>query len=126
MVAAPIIDALLPGDDVLPCGTAAGVRIDEDAHAAVLHAIARAGGGADAIREVERALPAEFAALVSALVEEYYGSDAVVGALGWSTEPPQPNGHPLPAFDDGLLDRVRRRTPLWRDVRAPPGAQTQG
>jgi hypothetical protein len=111
-----LIDALLPGDDLLPSGTAAGIHIDEVARHAVLEAMARAGGGADAIREVERATPAEFAALVFALVEEYYDSDAVITALGWTTDPPQPNGHPLPEFDEDLLAKVRRRAPMWRRV----------
>lgn len=117
MTAARVIDTLLPGDDVLPSGTAAGVRVDETAHRAVLDAIARAGGGADAVREVERAMPAELAALLAALLEEYYDSDAVITALGWSPLPPQPNGHPLPAFDEDLLAKVKRRAPLWTDPR---------
>jgi hypothetical protein len=112
-----VVDALLPGDDVLPSGTAAGVRVDEDAHRAVLGAIARAGDGPGAIRAVERAMPEEFAALLFALVEEYYDSDAVIAALGWTPDPPQPSGHPLPPFDERLLEKVKRRAPLWRDPR---------
>lgn len=125
-----VIDTLLPGDDALPAGTVARVRIERAMHRAVLGAIARAAGseeafaGADAtrrarvIREVERAHPDALAALLYALVEEYYDSDAVISAMGWTIESPQPNGHPLPAFDDDLLASVRRRSPFWRD--APP------
>jgi hypothetical protein len=112
-----VVDSLLPGDDVLPSGTAAGVRIDTEAHRTVLDAIARAGADADALRHVEREMPAEFAALLFALVEDYYDSDAVIAALGWTRDAPQPSGHPLPAFDERLLERVRRRAPLWRDTR---------
>ncbi len=122
------IDALVPGDDVLPSGTAAGVRIDAATHGAVLGAIARAAGGeeafahgdpsarASAVGDAERAVPAAFAALVLAIVEEYYDSDAVILALGWTVEPPQPNGHPLPAFDEGLLASVKLRGSIWREA----------
>lgn len=114
---ARIVDALLPGDDVLPSGTAAGVAIDESAHRDVLAAIARAGGGEEGIRAAEREVPAELAALLYDVVERYYDADVVLVSLGWRTEPPQPRGHALEPFDDGLLAKVRRRAPLWRDPR---------
>jgi hypothetical protein len=122
-----VIDTLAPGDEVLPSGTAAGVRVDAAAHRMVLGAIGRTAGGEDAfaaagaaararaIDHIEREMPSELAALVLAVAEEYYDADAVVLALGWTVEPPQPNGHPLPAFDERLLAAVRRRRPFWRD-----------
>lgn len=132
-----VVDTLLPGDDgapALPSGTAAGVplRIDVVAHREVLDAIARTAGGEDAfvradasaraavLKEVEQAMPDAFATLLLRAIEEYYDADAVIIALGWSVEPPQPNGHPLPTFDDGLLAQVKRRGALWRDLGAVP------
>lgn len=122
-----VVDTLMPGDDVLPSGSAAGVRIDRAAHHAVLEAIARAAGDEDrfvradarararAVREVERAMPAELAALLVAVAEGYYDSDAVITALGWTAAAPQPNGRPLPAFDEGPLVKVKERGAIWRD-----------
>lgn len=122
-----VADTLMPGDDVLPPGPAAGVRIDPAAHHAVLAAIAIVSGDEDrfvradararasAIGEVERAMPSELAALIFAVAEGYYDSDAVITALGWTAAPPQPNGHPLPAFDPELVSAVRQRERMWRD-----------
>lgn len=93
----------------------------------VLDAVARTAGGeaafvragsarrAATVRAVEPELPDAFAALVLGMVEDYYDADAVLLALGWRVEPPQPNGHPLPAFDGSLLSAVRERAPMWRD-----------
>ncbi|OGO67256.1 MAG: hypothetical protein A3H36_02175 [Chloroflexi bacterium RIFCSPLOWO2_02_FULL_71_16] len=95
----------------------------------MIEEIARAAGGedaflaagaarrADALRQVEAAMPDVFAALLLAVVEEYYDADAVLLAMGWPVEPPQPNGHPLPAFDEALVEKVRKRAPMWRDPR---------
>jgi len=131
-----VVDALLPGDGgspALPSATAAGVtaRVEagREAHRPVIEEIARAAGGedaflaagaarrADALRQVEAAMPDVFAALLLAVVEEYYDADAVLLAMGWPVEPPQPNGHPLPAFDEALVEKVRKRAPMWRDPR---------
>lgn len=130
-----VIDTLLPGDDgapALPSGTAAGVpiRIDAAAHREVLDAIARTAGGegafvrADAaaraavLKEVEHAMPDAFATLLLRATLEYYDADAVIAAFGWMVEPPHPLGHRLPAFDEGLLAKVKRRGALWRGFRA--------
>ena len=55
--------------------------------------------------------------MLLAVVEEYYDAAAVLLAMGWQVEPPQPNGHPLPAFDEALVEKVRKRAPMWRDPR---------
>lgn len=132
-----VVDTLLPGDDgapALPSGTAAGVpiRIDAAAHREVLDAIARTAGGesafvqADAavraavLKEVEHAMPDAFATLLLRAIEEYYDADAVIAAFGWTVEPPHPMGHRLPAFDDGLLAKVKRRGALWRGLGTVP------
>jgi hypothetical protein len=80
---AAVIDTLLPGDDVLPSGTGAGVTLAADAHAAVLEAISTQAGGMDAfagalepahvaiLRAVECAHPEAFRALLVAVLSDY-------------------------------------------------------
>jgi len=127
---AAVIDTLLPGDDVLPSGTVAGVQLAADAHRSILDAIATDAGGmiafvgadeasrASVMRRVERATPDGFRALLVALSSDYYESTAVLAALGWRIEPPQPSGHSIPHGSDATtrqLERVRQRQKLWRE-----------
>jgi hypothetical protein len=129
-----VIDTLLPGDHgapPLPTGTGAGVaakleRRDGASHDVVLQAIARAAGGEEAfmvadaagriafVRLVEAEMREPFRAFVALVLQEYYEADAVLLAMGWRAEPPQPDGHVLPPFDETLLEPVRRRGRMWR------------
>jgi hypothetical protein len=133
-----IVDTLLPGDHgapPLPTGTAVGVAkkleslvagSDRAQHDVVLQAIASAAEGEEAfvqadaagriaaLRRVETQMPGPFRALVALVLQDYYEADAVLLAMGWRTEPPQPQGHLLPPFDESLLDPVRRRGRMWR------------
>jgi hypothetical protein len=133
-----LVDTLLPGDrgtPPLPTGTAAGVTtalehlVASDAgarHRVVLEAIGGAAGGQDtfvrtdadgriaAVRRVEAEMPGLFRALVAVVLQYYYEADVVLRAMGWRAEPPQPQGHVLPPFDEALLDPVRRRGRIWR------------
>lgn len=135
-----IVDTLLPGDDdppQLPTGTAAGVAARLAAHLvarrdsarleAVLAAIASAARGEDAfvragaaervatLRGVEAEMRGPFRALVALVLEDYYEAETVLLAMGWRTEPPQPQGHALsPPVDEALLEPVRRRSRMWR------------
>jgi hypothetical protein len=129
---AAVIDTLLPGDDVLPSGTQAGLdpAAYAGSHRVVFDAIAAQARGAElfvgtdekarnaVLRSVERATPDLFRALLTNVLSDYYEAPAVLGALGWRSEPPQPSGHSVPAIDEVTaerLDRVRRRASLWRD-----------
>lgn len=67
-----------------------------------------------ALREVEGALPAFFAALVDHAYRGYYTRPEVHRLIGHESRPPQPLGHHLPPFDSALLARQRRRAPFWR------------
>jgi hypothetical protein len=126
-----VVDTLLPGDHgaaPLPTGTAAGVaaKLERPPHDIVLQAIARAGGGEEAfvsadapgriafVRLVEAEMREPFRAFVARVLQEYYEADAVLLAMGWRAEPPQPEGHVLPPFDETLLEPVRRRGRMWR------------
>ena len=134
-----VVDTLLPGDDdppPLPSGTDAAVATklaehlvagrDRARHEAVLQAIASAARGEEAflranaaeriasVRRVEAEMRGPFQALVALVLHDYYEAEAVLSAVGWRAEPPQPEGHVLPPFDEALLEPVRRRGPTWR------------
>ena len=125
---AAVIDTLLPGDDVLPSGTAAGVALAA-AHTAVLEMAAAQAGGMDmfarapdsarvaVLQAVERAQPEPFRALLVAVLSDYHQSAAAIRAVGWRVEPPQPTGHSIAHSSDATaeqLERVRQRKKLWR------------
>ena len=66
---------------------------------------------------LEQSHPAEFRALVMALIKPYYESAQVLEAMGWRSAPPQPQGHKIAAMDQTLapaLARVAERKRLWR------------
>lgn len=69
-----------------------------------------------ALRSVEAAYPAFFAALIEHTYRGYYTDPRVYAAIGYAHRPPQPLGHKLPLFDPSLLERQRQRAPFWRPV----------
>jgi hypothetical protein len=131
---AAAIDAICPGlagHKVLPAATQAGLSgmAYAERHADALGAVAAEAGDADAfvaaapaaraaiLQRVEAQHRAAFRSLVQAVIADYYESPAVLSALGWRVEPPQPSGHRLEPMDEGLdvlLERVRARGPIWR------------
>jgi hypothetical protein len=56
------------------------------------------------------------AALSRAVLQCYYRDDRVVRALGLEPRAPFPKGHVLEQGDWSLLDPVRTRPKMWRDV----------
>ncbi|HET6307176.1 MAG TPA: hypothetical protein VFG12_08320 [Rhodopila sp.] len=61
---------------------------------------------------------APLAALNRTILQCYYRDDRVVRSLGLEPRPPFPKGHSLEQGDWSLLDPVRTRPPMWRDVPA--------
>lgn len=55
-------------------------------------------------------------ALGQAVLQCYYRDDRVFRALGRELRPPFPKGHTLEQGDFGLLDAVRGRPRMWRDL----------
>jgi hypothetical protein len=55
-------------------------------------------------------------ALGRAVLQCYYRDDRVFRALGREPRPPYPKGHELEQGDWALLDAVRGRPRMWRDV----------
>jgi hypothetical protein len=58
----------------------------------------------------------DMTALGRAVLQCYYRDDRVLVALGLEPRPPFPKGHALKQGDWSLLDTVRRRPRMWRDV----------
>ena len=58
-------------------------------------------------------------ALGRAVLQCYYRDDSVMRALGLEPRPPFPKGRALEPGDWSLLDAVRRRKRMWRDVERP-------
>jgi hypothetical protein len=58
----------------------------------------------------------DMTALGRAVLQCYYRDDRVLIALGLEPRPPFPKGHALEAGDWSLLDMVRGRARMWRDV----------
>lgn len=104
---AALLDAIVPGG-ALPNGVTAppGRCVLEKVRADLLAHPATAS--------IDVADPP--ASLVTLVLSAYYQSPEVVAAFGWPARPPQPAGHALPAFDERLLEPVRRRGPIWREA----------
>jgi hypothetical protein len=84
-----------------------------------------AGGDFAAIDEVEAEATAmallrregsEITALGRAVLQCYYRDERVIRSLGLEPGAPFPKGHSLPQGDWSLLEAVRNRPPMWRDV----------
>jgi hypothetical protein len=85
----------------------------------------QAGGDFAAIEEAKAEATAmallsregrEVAALGRAVLQCYYRDERVIRSLGLEPGPPFPKGHALEQGDWSLLDAVRKRPPMWRDV----------
>ena len=59
---------------------------------------------------------AAITALGRAVLQCYYRDDRVLRALGLEPRAPFPKGHVVPQGDWSLLDAVRSRPPMWRDI----------
>lgn len=58
----------------------------------------------------------QITALGRAVLQCYYRDVRVIGSLGLEPGPPFPRGHVVEQGDWSLLDAVRNRPPMWRDV----------
>ena len=72
------------------------------------------------LKAIEAAQPEAFEKTVSAAYNAYYTDPAIRDIIerltGYENRPPQPEGYDLPPFDESLLDQVKARGPIWRDV----------
>lgn len=136
-VLAAVLDRLLPAREGLTAAGQLGLADDVVADAASWPP------GADALRDVLAALPADFrdrdeaeqvaaledieeshegafAGVVNLAYNAYYTDNRVRALLeertGYAARAPQPEGYDLPAFDDAVLEQARQREPFWRKV----------
>jgi hypothetical protein len=58
----------------------------------------------------------EITALGRAVLQCYYRDERVIRSLGLEPGPPFPKGHTVQQGDWTLLDAVRNRPPMWREV----------
>ncbi len=65
---------------------------------------------------VEATAPEFFEALVTHTYSGYYSHPTVVQLLGMEARPPQPRGYHLEPLDLGLLENVKQRQPIYRQV----------
>lgn len=69
-----------------------------------------------ALRHVEATNPEFFGALVTHTYSGYYSNPVVIRLLGLEVRPPQPQGYKLEPLDLGLLDTIKERGPLYKQV----------
>lgn len=137
-----VLDRLIPAEGPWPGGGAPGfpaavvADAGKDGEAALLEDLLRAlPTGFDtlaanaqdkALRTVEAAQPAAFAALHRHLVNVYYSHPQVLAVLeaqtGYPARPPLFGGYEMTPFDPDRLAAQRQRKPLWRPV-SPDTAQ---
>ncbi len=68
------------------------------------------------LRQVEREQPEFFSALVQHTYNGYYTNPAIFPLIRYEGRPPQPQGYRVRPFDPSLLDNVRKRGSLYRQV----------
>jgi hypothetical protein len=96
-------------------GVAAADALAEERHGRRFAALARAER-LEVLRALEAAQPALIPTLTFHAYVGYYQHPRVVEGLGMEARPPHPRGYEMQPNDLGLLDAVRRRAKLYRDV----------
>lgn len=118
----------LPGadDPAVFADMLASVQRDREALAKLLKAVDTAAGGrlADRPFEDQAALlallraedPGMFGVAEAVASRAYYRDDRVLKSIGMEPRPPFPKGYDVPEGDWALLDPVRQRGVIYRDV----------
>ena len=75
-----------------------------------------AASRAELAGELSRSRFAGVGTLVTITVQCYYRDDRVMQSLGMAPRPPHPDGFDIPQGDWSLLDPVRRRGKIYKDV----------
>jgi len=75
-----------------------------------------AAGKPDVLRAASEQHPALFGELLLLAARAYYQHPQVLEAIGLEPRPPYPDGYKVEPTDFSLLDGVRRRAKIYRDV----------
>ena len=70
----------------------------------------------EVIQQFESSDPRLFGLLLEIVYTAYYSDTRVHERIGWKSGALQPEGHPMPPWDESILDIVRKRTPFWSHV----------
>jgi hypothetical protein len=73
------------------------------------------------LRSIETEYPKFFDALVRQTYDGYYTNPRVIETFGLEVRPPQPGGFHLADSDLGVLEKVKQRGRIYRDVSEPQG-----
>ena len=68
------------------------------------------------IQQFESSDPRLFELLLEIVYTAYYSDTRVHERIGWKSGALQPEGHPMPPWDESILDRVQKRKPFWIHV----------
>jgi hypothetical protein len=68
------------------------------------------------LRHVEATNADFFSTLVTHTYSGYYSHPVIIGLLGLEVRPPQPQGYQLEPLDLSLLNAIKQRGPLYRQV----------
>jgi len=128
----PARDAKLPGAGSLGVGDHVAARLGDAtpfvaSGLAALDALARERGAtefadlptaerAPILREVDASQPGFVQCLLFHAYAGYYQNPRVMAAIGLAPRPPYPEGYALEPLDESLLEAVRGRAKLYREV----------
>jgi hypothetical protein len=124
-VLAGLADVLIPAGDGMPSASAADVA--EQGLDQVLAAVPSLGASlgnvlnrakgrepADAVASLARTDPAAYGVLTEVVTAAYFMNPAVRDAVGYAGQVPSPLDPRVDYMDDGLLESVIKRGPIYR------------
>ncbi len=122
---AKLADTLIPASENMPSyseSDANGEFLDAvfvarpDLHDALCELLARVGdqSPADVVKDLQSHAPDEFAVLAEIVPAAYFMNPAIREAIGYSGQGPQPIDVRVDYMEDGLLESVIRRGPVYR------------
>ena len=70
----------------------------------------------EVIQQFESSDPELFELLLEIVYTAYYSDTRVHERIGWKSGALQPDGHPMPPWNESILEIVRKREPFWTRV----------
>lgn len=110
-----IFDRILEIAQASPAAVRQALHRLEEAAGAPFARLDQPGRVAAAVR-LRDSWPDSYMLLVGLVVRSYYSDDRVMRSIGMEPRPPFPKGFEVPAGDWSLLDAVRARGKIYRDV----------